>query len=300
MTNAYNPLAIIQDINPDELQDFVLEGGGGSRGLRPQGDALAVLTGFVELGKQPDSHNGKPKAPCPKYQLIFTIIGGIGVNQDNEEVPFVEAGGKDVWAQRATNAKGGDLATRSKHMSALSRASTIRDKATITSFAHLLGQVFTIPVQHNEGKDGKTYANLLVENASAAPKDPRTRQPLQVWYDLDGNEVPFAELGADDYKVFFWNKPTSMSTEHYQASWDSLFVEGTWEARKGVDGKMQPAQSKNKLQETILAATDYVGSSLDNLLSGTTGDKLPSLETKEPKPTMSDVPDVDLDDDLPF
>lgn len=298
---TYNPLDIIKDINPDELQDFVLEGGGGSRGLRPEGDALAVLTGFIELGKQPDSHKGQAKVPCPKYQLIFTIIGGIGVNKEGEEVPFVEAGAKDVWIQRATNAKGGDLATRSKHMSALARASTIRDKASITSFAHLLGQVFTIPVQHSESTDGKTtYANLLVENAAAAPKDPRTRQPLQVWYNLEGEEVPFAELVAEDYKVFFWNKPTSMSTEHYQASWDSLFVEGTWEARKGADGKLQPAQSKNKIQETILAATDYVGSSLDNLLSGTTGDKLPSLETIEPKPTLADVPDADLDDDISF
>lgn len=293
MTNTFNPLALVQDINTDELTDFILEGGSGKRGLRPQGDALAVLTGFIELGKQPDSHLGKAKAPCPKYQLIFTIVGGIGVNEQNEEVPFVDAGGKDVWVQRATNAKGGDLAARTKQFTALSRASTIRDKASIKSFAHLLGQVFTIPVVHNEGKDGKTYANLLIENASAAPKDPRTRQPMQVWYDLDGNEIPFAELTADDYKLFLWQKPTSMTTEQYKACWDSLYVEGVWEAKTSQDGTKIPAQSKNKIQETILAATDYKGSSLDHLLGGTS--ELPSLETVDSKPELPDVP-ADEDD----
>lgn len=296
MTNAtYNPLAIVDAINPEELQDFVLEGGSGKRGVRPQGDAICVLTGFVELGKQPDVFKGEKKAPCPKYQLTFTIVGGVGINEQQEEVPFVEAGGKDVWIQRETNAKGGEKATRTKHLVALGRASTIRDKASITSFAHLLGQVFSIPVVHNEGNDGKTYANLLVENASAAPKDPRTRQPLKVWYDLDGNEVPFAELGAEDYKVFFWNKPTSMSLEHYQASWDSLYVEGEWEAKKAQDGTVIPARSKNKTQETILAATDFKGSSLDQLLSGVSG-SVPSLEVKEDKPSLPDLPEDDSDD----
>lgn len=311
MTTAFNPLDLVQDINTEELIDFTDIKTGGGRGLLPVGDAYAVLTGYIELGNQKQRpYKGKPKPPAPEVQYIFTIVGGYGVNKEGNIEQYVEAGEKLVYDRLfPTTISGGDNSRCQKYFQALLRNSGLRDTSGIKSASQLLGQLYTIPVGIYE-KDGKEYNTFVVEHASKAV-DQRKR-PLTEYYpsdDDDAEPIPFAELGAEDYKLFYFRKPTSWTNEQYMSTWDSLFIDGEWEARE-VDGVKKPAQSKNKLQEAILNATDFLGSSIDIALGGNAN--LPSLEIEGEgeapsvpvvTPELPDAPDVDvpdLDDDLPL
>ena len=68
-------------------------------------------------------------------------------------------------------------------------------------------------------------------------------------------------------KVFLWNKPN-------KATWDSLFIDGTYEK----DGE---TVSKNFLQDTIKKALNFEGSPIEEMLEGL--GELPDLTTEEPE-----------------
>jgi hypothetical protein len=114
-------------------------------------------------------------------------------------------------------------------------------KGTAKSFAQLIGQFFLVKIVHKQkSKTDTKLVSRIDTNGFLPPLDPVTRQP-------------YAIPGAPDalFRMFLWDRPTL-------AAWDSLRIEGTYD-----DGK-----SKNRLQETILAAVDYEGSPLQSLLAG--------------------------------
>jgi len=79
------------------------------------------------------------------------------------------------------------------------------------------------------------------------PLDPVTRQPY-----------PIAEAPDDMYRLFLWRRPT-------KEAWDSLYIEGEYEGK-----------SKNRIQEQILAALDFQGSPLQQLLMSSGVTALPT------------------------
>ena len=123
------------------------------------------------------------------------------------------------------------------------------EHAVITEF---LGGAYKAKITHEKSPDGsKTYARLKAKgepwNFSAPiqedPEDPSNSVMLNV--------APH----KSDIICFCW-EPSMVSDEHYLASWDSLYIEGTY----------QDGGSRNKWQEKIMANLNWSTSRLKRLL----------------------------------
>ena len=236
----------IQDqIQAGTLNDMTQTTAGGSGELRllPAGKAIAVLTGYIETGLMPREFQGKAKEPAREMRLIFTIVGGTGVNAEGAPEKYVLEEGKfptisTYWTSVSNNEKA----------KAVKWFQRMRQNCFGTgnevSFAQFLGRAFLLPITHTEGKrDGKAtlYANIDPTTIDK-PQDPMTLQPYKV------PEVP-----DSNYRLLLWDAPT-------KEQWDSLFIETPEDAEK----------SRNYLQEHVLESLDYAGSKLDALLGGAT------------------------------
>lgn len=113
-------------------------------------------------------------------------------------------------------------------------------QGTAKHFGQLLGQAFLVKIVHVQNKDKKTVSRIDLDGF-LPPIDPVSKQPY-----------PIAPARDEDLRLFLWSSPTL-------DAWNSLYVEGTWDDDK----------SKNRTQETILAAMDFAGSPLEMLLKGT-------------------------------
>lgn len=231
---------------------------GGSR-LLPEGMALAVFTGYIESGLQPQEFQGQVKDPRREFQLEFHIVGGMGVTKDGIDEAFVPDDTESIavhtfWTPLQNNSKSRCI----KYFNAMNY------KGTATSFAELLGTAFMLPVVHKEGKDrttGKSVIRANIDPAGIIPAvDPMTRKPYAV-----------PELPEDVYRLFLWDAPD-------EEQWNSILIEGTWD-----DGK-----SKNILQEHILSSMDYEGSALQEMLCGAV--------TKAPQASKTSQAPLDLPD----
>lgn len=127
-------------------------------------------------------------------------------------------------------------------------------KGTAKSFAQLLGETFLVKIkQVPKSKTDPKIVSRIDLDGFLPPLDPVTRQPY-----------PIAEAPDDMYRLFLWSRPT-------KEAWDSLFIEGEY------DGK-----SKNRIQEQILAALDFQGSPLQQLLMQSGVTALPTAAPATP------------------
>lgn len=207
---------------------------GGSR-LLPQGYAFARLVEYIELGKQPQEFGGQKKDPALEVSLGFALWGK---PPGSEETYHNEDGTPYIIRPYSFALGRNEKATAYKLFKALNWDGTAKN------FAQLLGRGFLAKIVHKP--KSKTDATLVARIDFAGflpPNDPATGAPY-----------PIPEASDDLYKLFLWNRPT-------KAGWDALFIEGQYEAK---DGK--PAKSKNRVQETMLAALDFQGSALQALL----------------------------------
>lgn len=127
-------------------------------------------------------------------------------------------------------------------------------KGTAKSFAQLLGETFLVKIkQVPKSKTDPKIVSRIDLDGFLPPLDPVTRQPY-----------PIAEAPDDMYRLFLWSRPT-------KEAWDSLYIEGEY------DGK-----SKNRIQEQILAALDFQGSPLQQLLMQSGVTALPTVTPATP------------------
>ena len=127
-------------------------------------------------------------------------------------------------------------------------------KGTAKSFAQLLGETFLVKIkQVPKSKTDPKIVSRIDLDGFLPPLDPVTRQPY-----------PVAEAPDDMYRLFLWSRPT-------KEAWDSLYIEGEY------DGK-----SKNRIQEQILAALDFQGSPLQQLLMASGVTALPTAAPATP------------------
>ncbi len=137
--------------------------------------------------------------------------------------------------------------------------------------AQLLGDAFLCEVTHgwDKGQDPKKdkpkYANLKKDGVFtfSAP-----RQVDALSGAVTEIAVPALHGGDTSRKIFLFDNPTI-------ETWDSLYIEGTYER----DGK---EISKNWIQETILASTDFPGSKLEEILAAGMDEGLGELPTENP------------------
>lgn len=127
-------------------------------------------------------------------------------------------------------------------------------KGTAKSFAQLLGETFLVKIkQVPKSKTDPKIVSRIDLDGFLPPLDPVTRQPY-----------PIAEAPDEMYRLFLWSRPT-------KEAWDSLYIEGEY------DGK-----SKNRIQEQILAALDFQGSPLQQLLMASGVTALPTAAPAKP------------------
>ena len=127
-------------------------------------------------------------------------------------------------------------------------------KGTAKSFAQLLGETFLVKIkQVPKSKTDPKIVSRIDLDGFLPPLDPVTRQPY-----------PVAEAPDDMYRLFLWSRPT-------KEAWDSLYIEGEYEGK-----------SKNRIQEQILAALDFQGSPLQQLLMQSGVTTLPTAAPATP------------------
>lgn len=215
---------------------------GGTSKPMPIGNALARLIGVVELGDQPqrDFTTKKIKGTLPEVHLVFALWGQ-GLTQTGEQVNFHNDDGTPrIWSPF-------DMAlSRNIGSNAFKLFQKLNWRNTATNFAQLLNGTFILPfTEQAKTKTDPTKVVKLNIDGIMPPLDPITKSPY-----------PVPEVPVDQFKLFLFDRPT-------KAMWDALYVEGEWPAK---DGK--PAESKNKLQNKIMGASNFQGSALQTLLAG--------------------------------
>jgi len=197
---------------------------GGGRQLLEENYYLARFCEYIELGKHAREYQGKPKPAALNFRLGFALFGE-GV-QSEDGTPYL--------LRTYDMTLGNNEKARAKQA-----FDNMNYVGTAKHFAQLLSQPFLIYVTvETSKKTGKQYNSIDFAKVGA-PVEALSRKPY---------DVP--DIDEELYRVFLWDRPT-------QETWDSLFIEGTFD-----DGK-----SKNYIQETCLAAVDFQGSALHQLLS---------------------------------
>lgn len=233
MTQSIEELRALANAEAEESgidMNEAVKGGGGGR-LLPAGYAFGRLIEYVELGKQPQEFGGKAKEPCLEYTLAFALWGQGYQNDDG--TPYIIR----PYSQALS---------RNEKAGAYLLFKSLNWKGTAKNFGQLLGETYLVKIAHvPKSKSDQTVVSRIDLKGFLPPLDPVTRQPYAI------PDVP-----VEQYNLFLWNRPT-------KGAWDKLYIEGQWEAK---DGK--PAESKNRVQETILGALDFQGSPLQQLLGG--------------------------------
>lgn len=222
--------------------NVAVKGGSGAR-LLPEGYAYCRMVEYIEFGKQPQEFGGKAKDPALEFQLGFALYNTADrVYQNDDGSPYI-------------------IRPYSMAMSANEKArayllfKSLNWKGTATHFGQLLTQGFLAKIVHEP--KSKSEPTVIVSRLDLKGFLP----PVDT---VSGAPHPIPETRPQDLRVFFWDRPS-------KATWDALYIEGTYEAR---DGK--PAESKNKLQEVMMKAVDFQGSPLQQLLFGDAVPALPS------------------------
>lgn len=268
MTIDYKALA--DEAAEYENQSETTSGGGDYEQREiPAGVTFGRLIEYIELGvqKQP-SYDGKPKADADQVRITFELLHPKKNIREVEidKVVHKFADKISITIKKSLHEKSGftKLFTAMKY------------GREVAHMGQMLNEAFLLTVTHNKSKDGKkTYYNLQNDGVYgiSAPViiDPvaETSTPIPVGAALS------------PIRIFLWNKPT-------KATWDSLFIDGD-RTVKDADGN-EKQESKNWLQNKILGATNFAGSALEDLLSGSAElEAAIGEEEVEAKPAKTDT-----------
>lgn len=243
------------------------KGGGGGR-LLPKGWAFAQLVEYIELGHQPQEFNGKAKDPALEFTLGFALSGHApNPDKPGEMLSYSNDDGTPYVLRPYSMAM-----SRNEKARAFLLFKAMNWKGTAKNFAQLLGQKFLVEIVHEPKSkaDQKLVSRINLKNIMP---------PLVTVGPQAGQPYPIADAPDEMYRMFLFERPT-------KAAWDSLYIEGQYEAK---DGK--PAQSKNRIQETILGALNFQGSPLQLLLAGL-GIATPAPQTAQAAPAGVVAPQV--------
>lgn len=280
LQRAQQLAAAVADTAPD--MNEVQKGGGGGRRL-PIGNAMARLIGVIEVGQHYQKVKGKPKdKPDFMFYLGFALWGK-GKAVDEKGQPILENGkpvidtfeedGKPAirWTPYALN-----LSRNEKARSYL-LFKKMNYKGTHKQYIGMVGEAFLLPCTYELSKDQtKAYFTMQLNEI----KPPFRENPET----LETEPLAVPEAPEDAIKYFIWDNPDQADLLE---SFHSLFVEGKWD-----DGS-----SKNRYQNEIMSAVNFMGSPLHTALVASGANiELPSLEAgagasgEDPDGDLPDVP----------
>lgn len=219
-----------------------------------EGKFPARLIEYIELGKQPQSHEGQAKPDAEEVRVTFELLGAKNIREVEVE------GGKKEFADRISITMPKKQSDKAKFYKLFKAMTYGRD--SITHMAEMLGEAFFVVVKHTKSQDGKkTYANIYGDGQWRV-ESPKVHDPMTETTTDYSSKIrqPLSPI-----KLFLWAIPT-------KETWDSLFIDGVRE-KKNADGTVTQ-ESKNWLQELILSAKDFGGSALEQMLGGL--DSLPT------------------------
>lgn len=256
-----------------QLPDMTKAKTGGGSGTTyqapPEGPVLLRLVSYIELGNHNETYLGEAKK-VNKVQLVFELHG--------KNYPVTNGVPMRITCEE----------TLSYHEKANFKKlfmSMRNGDESVKHPAQLVGRGFKGKVFHKKwNKDGQEKVIAQLRNTTgysigpAVAEDPETGETRAI-------NVP---TQVSPSKIFIWDHAT-------KEAWDSLFIEGTYN-----DGN-----SKNRVQEKILAANNYKGSKLFGLLNGL--EELPKPQSVElrpapryarnPRTVQASTPAVNLDFD---
>lgn len=273
------------------------------RELPPEGPTMVRLVEYIELGKQQQrAFQGKAKAPAPEVKITFEICDAdqvVEVDKDGEKVRYP--------AKISLMAMTKSTHEKSKYTQLFRKMRYNREN--VKHMAQMLGEPFVATIKHITSKNGKVYASIQDESGFLiAP-------PFQINPVTKKKEVYPCEERISPLRIFLWDRPT-------KGSWDALYIDGSYEMEDKDGNKI--TKSKNFIQETLLNATNFAGSPLEQMLQG--GDALPDATptvtkttrtsaakaTKQVAPKAEPIPEdvvesneendflADFEDELPF
>lgn len=238
-------------------QSEVQEQGNFERTIAPAGRTVGRLIEYIELGRRKQKpYQGKEKPDCDEVRLTFELLGKGQINE-------VEIEGEKVKISNVISVKlakkQGERASFKKLFNKLTYG-----RADKKHIAQMLGEPFIIDVVHNsvgEGSDAKTYANIKDKDGNWLVGAPVIADALTGETKDISKAVP---QSLRQLKLFLWDHAT-------KEMWDSLYIDGTREVKKGDTVEHV---SKNWLQELIMTAENFQGSPLHTLLNGISSDDL--------------------------
>jgi len=248
---------LIQVAKANQDQSVVKTGGDFEYVPPVAGPTFGRFIEYIELGSHVKDYQGKPKPSAPQVRVVFELV-----HPKNIKEVEVEGGGKKQYADRIKIDMPLSMSDKAKFYKLFKVMQAGR--TDITHMAEMLGEGFIVTVKHNpDAKNPKiVYANIW-DGTSWDIK-----QPVSVDV-LAGTSTPIpVPEPISPMKIFLWDNPT-------KDTWDSLFIDGERDV-KDEKGVITGKESKNKLQELILSASNYKGSGLDLMLNGM--DNLPTEE----------------------
>ena len=174
-----------------DYADMTVPSEGGEYHKLDEGYYLGRMVEYIELGMQPDSFEGKEKAPVKQFRIGF-MLWGEGATREDGTGAYM----RSFPIKEGRNPK----STAFKCFSKLNWA----DKGT--AFAHLLGDPVMVSVVDYQAKDGTTKCKIDL-TGFLPPIDPITKKPY-----------PVPDAPDDAYKIFLWDNPTP-------EDWASLYID---------------------------------------------------------------------------
>lgn len=227
-----------------EQNDFNEATAGGDFVPLPEGPVRLRFIQYIELGKHSKTYKGVEKFP-DRARFGFEVSGP-KIEPKEDKTPHII--GFEINKS---------LSEKSPFYKLFRR---MAEGTQAKIFAELLGNPYKGILRHNvvgEGADKKTYVNLTDVDGNYTIATPFYDNPET------GERVGLAvpEL-ASEVRCFMWDYAD-------KDQWDSLFIDGEWEAKAAEDGKpAKEAKSKNIYQEKIKQATNWIGSVMQEKLFG--------------------------------
>lgn len=210
--------------------------GGGDYVPPAEGAVRVRLVGYVELGVHTTSYKGAAKTK-PRCELTFELSG------PKHEPKILDDGRKVPHLIRITETIG----THEKN-GYIKLFKLLNTDGQAKTFVDLLGKAWLANITHRkfkrtDGSDG-VVANLRPEGGAY------TFRPT-TYEDPETNEARTVKVAPalTPLRLFLWDYADT-------DQWDSIFVDGTFD-----DGT-----TKNKVQEKIKSAENFVGSPIYNVL----------------------------------
>jgi hypothetical protein len=236
--------------------------GGGDYTPPAEGLVRLRFVGYIEIGKHDKEFKGVTSQK-PFVQFLFEASGPKHPPRefDGVKTPI-------MFSERMVKSQS-DKAAFFKLFRRMSAGTQAKH------FAELLGRDYIATVVHNtvgEGADAKTYANLKDKDGVWT-----IREPFVDNVDAESGEATRIQIKVDEpttpLRCFLWDYPD-------QEQWDSLFIDGQWDAKTDEKGKVtQEARSKNVYQNAIRSAHDFIGSPWQLVLSAGGEADIPDVDT---------------------